>query len=157
MNSLTSYIWPRTSLDTDPIHVCQENRGRISTMMCWALRPFGLFDIPMEVTKHGEKTIVKIETEQSRIVDGVKCFSNFSQKTFKAYIPVKIETEGSKSIIIMELTNWMFCDCDYKKSEQFHFELIEEEEEEKLLNKNGMNTFNIQISGSDEAGFPLFS
>ena len=95
--------------------------------MCWALRPFGLHNIPMDVTKTEGKTTVKIETEQTRIVDGVKRLAGLF--SFQTDIPVKIETEGAKSVITMELTKWIFCDCDFKKNKQFK-ELIEREDEE---------------------------
>ena len=137
MESLTSYMWPSNSQSTEPIHVCQENRSRTSTIMCWALRPFGLHNIPLDVSKTEEKTIVKIETEQTRIVDGVKRLASLFN--FQTEVPFKIETDGARSIITMELTKWIFCDCDFKKNKQLP-KLTEEgteedEEDEELFKK----------------------
>ena len=72
MESLTSYIWPR-SMSLSPIHVCQQNSSRTATIIKWALTPFsGLHDVPVEISKREDKTIVKIETQQGRILDGVQ-------------------------------------------------------------------------------------
>ena len=145
MYSIASYIWPSSSLTKGltglPVHVCQEQRGRIPSLMCWVLSPFGLSNIPMEVTIRNEKTAIKIVSDQSRIVDGVISFCDFSKKLFRMNIPLKIETEGSKTVMTMEVTNWMFCDCDYKKAQGLHFDLREEDKHLSSTYYNGRNAF----------------
>ena len=97
-----------------PIHVCQQNSSKGATIIKWALKPFiGLCDVPMEICKSGDKTIVKMETQQGRILDGVRGFAGLAQNTFNLTDnPIKVETEDMKTIITMEITNWIFCDCD---------------------------------------------
>ena len=113
-----------------PIQVCQQNISRTGTIIKWALKPFrGLHDVPMEFSKIKDQTIVKIETQQGRIVDGVKGMAGFAQKTFNlSDPPVKVETEDTKTIVTMELTNWIFCDCDLQQTEALPKEGDGEEE-----------------------------
>ena len=124
-----------------PIHVCQQNTCRTGTILKWALKPFvGLHEVPMEVSKSEDKIIVRIETQQGRIMDGVKGMAGFAQKTFNlSDPPVKVETEDTKTIVTMELTNWIFCDCDLQQTEALpkegdgEEERDYEEEEDELL------------------------
>ena len=141
MDSLTSYIWPRNMV-TSPIHVCQQNMSRTGTIMKWALKPFFvLHDVPMEFSKSEDKTIVKIETEQGMILDGVRGLASMAQKTFNlsSDIPIKVETDDKKTIITMELTNWIFCDCDLPPTEALPIEgggeAEKDDEEEELLER----------------------
>ena len=118
MNSLASYLWPHTHT----IHLCEEHRSPTSTILSWALAPFRLNHIPLQVCKNDERTLLTIETEQRRIVEACKTLAGLAQRTFclPADIPVKIETEGTKSVISMELTNWTFCDCEDENIDQLH-------------------------------------
>ena len=138
MASLTSYIWPPNMISS-PIHVCQQNTSRTGNIIKWALRPFfDLQHVPMEVSKSEDKTIVKIETQRGRIVDGVQCFAGLAQKTLNLPgNPLKIEMEDTKTIITMELKNWIFCDCDLPLTDPLPVkgedEADEEEDEEEML------------------------
>merc|ERR1712062_132093 len=129
-------------MGTSPIHVCQQNMSRTGTIMKWALKPFFvLHDVPMEFSKSEDKTIVKIETEQGMILDGVRGLASMAQKTFNlsSDIPIKVETDDKKTIITMEQTNWIFCDCDLPPTEALPIEGGGEEEkddeEEELLER----------------------
>ena len=110
--------------------------------MKWALKPFFvLHDVPMELSKSEDKTIVKIETEQGMILDGVRGLASMAQKTFNlsSDIPIKVETDDKKTIITMELTNWIFCDCDLPPTEALPIEgggeAEKDDEEEELLER----------------------
>ena len=110
--------------------------------MKWALKPFFvLHDVPMELSKSEDKTIVKIETEQGMILDGVRGLASMAQKTFNlsSDIPIKVETDDKKTIITMELTNWIFCDCDLPPTEALPIEgggeAKKDDEEEELLER----------------------
>ena len=123
---------------TSPIHVCQQNSGRTATIIKWALKPFiGLCDASlMEISKSEDKTIVKMETQQGSIVDGVRGFAGLAQNTFNLTdIPIKVETEDTKTIITMELTNWIFCDCDLQLTGALSIEGGEEEEQQQQQEK----------------------
>ena len=86
----------------------------------------------MEISRSEDKTIVKIETQQGRLLDGVRGFAALAQKTFHLTdIPIKVDTEDTKTIITMEITNWIFCDCDLQLTEALPIEGVEEEEEEE--------------------------
>jgi len=106
----------------------------------------------VDVSKTEEKTIVKIETEQTRIVDGVKRLASLFN--FQTDVPFKIEKDGARSIVTMELTKWIFCDCDFKKNKQLP-ELTEEgtedEEDEELFKKIFSNGTDPCSEGTDEA------
>ena len=123
-----------------PIQVCQQNISRTGTIIKWALKPFrGLHDVPMEFSKIKDQTIVKIETQQGRIVDGVRGLAGLAQRTFNlSDIPIKVETEETKTIVTMELTNWIFCDCDLTGALPIEGGADEEEEgeeEDELLER----------------------
>ena len=94
-----------------PLQVCQQERSWIVT---WALTSYWLDDLTIEFSKIKEKTIVKVETEHRGILDGVQGFVGLVQRSVKLpdiLNPIKTETDGSKTIITMELKDGIFCDC----------------------------------------------
>ena len=111
MKSIAGLILPGNMLTTSPFpfHVCQQNRSWIVSR---ALTSSWLDDVTLEFSKIKEKTIVKVETEQRRILDRVQGFVGLVQRTVNLpNIPIKTETEGSKTIITVELKEGIFCDC----------------------------------------------
>ena len=120
-----------------PLHVCQKDRGWISS---WATS-FGLSDVAMELYRI-TPTILKVETEQRRILDGVRGLVGVIQRTVNLPnipISIKTETEGSKTIITVELKEGIFCDCSVQ---------LEREEDElltRILPSNPGKYFSLDI------------
>ena len=93
-----------------PLHVCQQERSWIVSR---ALTLSGLQDVSIKFFKIEDKTILKIETEQGRILDGVKTFFGMVERIVQLPdIPIKTESAGSKTFITVELKEGIFCDCD---------------------------------------------
>ena len=116
MKSIASSVLSRNMSPTSPfpLHVCQQHR---SWIISWPLTTSGLDGVAIELYKVRENTILKIETEQGRILHGVQGFVSLIRRAVNLPdIPITTETAGSKTIITLQLKEGIFCDCSVNPS-----------------------------------------